>query len=50
VKATPVILRALALQDVEEAIDSYLGEKAAKAALTFVDALEAALGAARAPR
>jgi len=43
VKATPVILRALALQDVEEAIDSYLGEKAAKAALTFVDALEAAL-------
>jgi toxin ParE1/3/4 len=39
-KAT--ILRELARQDIEEAIDHYLGEGAPKAALAFIDALETA--------
>ncbi|MEO6280619.1 type II toxin-antitoxin system RelE/ParE family toxin [Roseateles sp.] len=38
----PVILRALALEDVEQALDHLLGEGAADAALSFVDELEAA--------
>lgn len=38
----PVILRALALEDVEQALDHLLGEGAADAALSFVDALETA--------
>jgi toxin ParE1/3/4 len=42
VKAKPVIPRALASQDVEEAIDYYLGEQAEQAALGFIDALEKA--------
>lgn len=38
----PVILRARALEDVEEALDYLFDEGAADAALSFVDALEAA--------
>lgn len=38
----PVIPRALAVQDVEEALAYYLGQHAEHAALGFVDALEAA--------
>lgn len=37
-----VNLRDLARQDVDEAIDHYLGEGASKAALDFIDALETA--------
>ena len=37
-----VIQRTLALRDVDEAVDHYLGEGAEKAALGFVDALEKA--------
>lgn len=37
-----VIPRTLALRDVDEAVDHYLGEGAEKAALGFVDALEKA--------
>ena len=37
-----IILRALARQDIEEAIDHYLGESAPKAALDFIDAVETA--------
>ncbi|MGR4973784.1 type II toxin-antitoxin system RelE/ParE family toxin [Pseudomonas sp. LARHCG127] len=39
-KAKPVIPRALASQDVEDAINYYLGEQAEQAALNFIDALE----------
>ena len=39
-KAKPVIPRALANRDVEAAIDHYLSENAAPAALGFIDALE----------
>lgn len=38
----PVIPRARAVRDVEEAIDFYLAEGAAKTSLGFVDALEQA--------
>lgn len=38
----PVIPRALAAQDVEEAISYYLGENAGQAALGFIEALELA--------
>lgn len=38
----PVIPRAMACRDVEEAIDHYLGEDAPAAALGLVDALERA--------
>ena len=41
-KAKPVIPRALAKQDVEEAISHYLSEDAKQAALGFIDALEQA--------
>ncbi len=41
-KPKPVIPRALANRDVEDAIDYFLGEKARSAALGFVEALEAA--------
>ena len=40
--AKPVVRRALAEQDIEEAIDRYLTEGGADLALRFVDALEAA--------
>ncbi|SFW23922.1 MULTISPECIES: type II toxin-antitoxin system RelE/ParE family toxin [Pseudomonas] len=39
-KAKPVIARALASRDVEDAINYYLGEQAEQAALNFIDALE----------
>lgn len=39
-KAKPVIPRALASQDVEDAVSYYLGEQAEQAALGFIDALE----------
>lgn len=39
-KAKPVIPRALASQDVENAISYYLAEQAEQAALGFIDALE----------
>jgi len=42
VKAKPVVPRALANQDAEDAVAYYLGEDAASAALGFVDALEQA--------
>jgi toxin ParE1/3/4 len=42
VKAKPVVPRALANQDAEDALAYYLGEDAASAALGFVDALEQA--------
>ncbi|MEN8165655.1 MAG: type II toxin-antitoxin system RelE/ParE family toxin [Acidobacteriota bacterium] len=38
----PIIPRALAAQDVEQAIEHYLEEQAAHAALGFIDALEGA--------
>ncbi|HEY2817105.1 MAG TPA: type II toxin-antitoxin system RelE/ParE family toxin [Casimicrobiaceae bacterium] len=38
------VLRTRADHDIEEAIDFYLGEGAARAALKFIDALEQALG------
>ncbi len=38
----PVILRALALEDVEQALDHLFSEGAADAALSLVDALEVA--------
>jgi len=42
-KARPVIPRALALQDVEQALDYYLNEEASRAAAAgFIDALERA--------
>jgi len=41
-KAKPVIPRALARQDVEEALDWYLRAEAGQAALGFIDALEQA--------
>ena len=41
-KAKPVVPRALARRDVEEAIDYYLTHDAGRAALGFVDALERA--------
>ena len=41
-KSKSVIPRALAKQDVEDAVDYYLGEEAAQAALAFIDALEQA--------
>lgn len=41
-KAKLVVPREVASRDVAEAIDHYLGEGAAKAALDFVDALEKA--------
>lgn len=41
-KAKPVIPRALATQDVEEAIRYYLNEDAEQAALGFIEALEQA--------
>ena len=43
-KPKPVIPRERADQDVEEAIDFYLGENAPEAALGFIDALEQAYG------
>jgi toxin ParE1/3/4 len=42
VKSKPVIPRALASRDVEEAIEHYRGESAGQAALGFIDALEQA--------
>ncbi len=39
-KTKPVIPRALAQQDVDEAIDHYLREGSAKAAIGFIEALE----------
>ncbi len=41
-KARPVVPRALARQDVDEALDYYLSEGAAQAALGFIDAMEQA--------
>jgi toxin ParE1/3/4 len=41
-KAKPVIPRALAQQDVDEAISYYLSQQAESAALGFIDALEQA--------
>ena len=41
-KSKPVIPRALANRDVEDAIDHYLEEDASLAALKFIDALEMA--------
>jgi toxin ParE1/3/4 len=41
-KLKPVIPRALAMRDVDEAIAYYLSEKAPHAALDFIDALEQA--------
>jgi toxin ParE1/3/4 len=42
VRTKPVIPRALALQDTDEAIDYYLRENAPQAAYGFIDALEQA--------
>ncbi|GLZ85420.1 plasmid stabilization protein [Metapseudomonas resinovorans] len=39
-KAKPIIPRALANQDIDEAISHYLSEGAEQAALGFIDALE----------
>jgi toxin ParE1/3/4 len=41
-KAKPIIPRALARQDVDEAVAWYLGEQALEAALGFIDAPEQA--------
>ncbi len=41
-KSKPVIPRKLANRDVEEAVDYYLNEGAAKAALDFIETLERA--------
>ncbi|MFG6440260.1 type II toxin-antitoxin system RelE/ParE family toxin [Roseateles sp. LKC17W] len=38
----PVILRALALEDVEQTLDHLFSEGAAEAAVSFIDALEVA--------
>lgn len=43
-KQKPVIPRARAVQDFQDAVDFYLSEGAEKAAMGFVDALERALG------
>jgi toxin ParE1/3/4 len=40
VKAKPVVVRAQASQDIEAAVDHYLNENAANAAMGFIDALE----------
>lgn len=40
--AKPIVPRALARMDIEEAVDYYLGEDAPQAAEAFIDALEAA--------
>jgi toxin ParE1/3/4 len=42
VKAKPVVVRAQASQDIEAAVDHYLNENAANAAMGFIDALEQA--------
>ena len=42
-KSKPIVPRTQAHQDVEAAIDHYISENAEKAALGFVDALEAAI-------
>jgi toxin ParE1/3/4 len=42
VTAKPVVARALATQDMDDAIAYYLGESAPQAALGFIDALEQA--------
>jgi toxin ParE1/3/4 len=42
VSIKPVVPRELAIRDVEEAIDHYLSEGAAQAALGFIEALEQA--------
>jgi toxin ParE1/3/4 len=42
VKSKPVLPRALALRDVDDAIGYYLKEGAAEAAIGFIDALEQA--------
>jgi toxin ParE1/3/4 len=42
VKAKPVVPRALASRDVEEAVDHYLSEGSAQAAMGFIDAVERA--------
>jgi len=42
VKTKPVVPRELANRDVDEAIEHYLSEDAAEAALGFIDALERA--------
>jgi len=42
VKTKPVVPRELAKRDVDEAIEHYLSEDAAEAALGFIDALERA--------
>ena len=39
----PVVLRDLARDDIEEAVDHYLSEAGAAVALAFIDAAEAAL-------
>ena len=41
-KSKRVVPRSLAIQDVDEIVDHYLGERAHQAALGFIDALEAA--------
>lgn len=41
-KAKAIVPREVARRDVDEAIDHYLGEGAAQAALDFVDALQSA--------
>ncbi len=41
-KAKPLVLRALAEQDIDRAIEYYLGENAEQAALGFIEALEQA--------
>ena len=41
-KAKAIVPREVARRDVDEAIDHYLGEDAAQAALDFVDALQSA--------
>ncbi|HWR86986.1 MAG TPA: type II toxin-antitoxin system RelE/ParE family toxin [Acidiferrobacterales bacterium] len=43
-KIKPIVPRTLVTQDVNEAIEHYLSEGAAQAALGFVDALEQAYG------
>lgn len=39
-KRKPIVLRAQAEQDIQEAVEHYLGEGAAQAGLAFIDALE----------
>jgi toxin ParE1/3/4 len=43
VKAKPVILRAVATRDVDEALSHYLQEGGSELALGFIDAIEVAL-------